>query len=488
MAGTDPYALPDDLPVPEDDGACEHLSGRPLPALSLPATTGEPMELAELGGEGTAVLFIYPRTGRPGEELPTGWDLIPGARGCTPQSCAFRDLHAEFAERGVPVVGLSAQPPEDQAEFAERVHLQFPLLSDPSLELAAALDLPTFSVDDLSLYKRVTLVIRNREIVRAFYPVFPPDRNAADVLAWLSQRPGESDFSGLSGHPGALVWAEGQVAAVRDDPAARLALMSRVFRGPTGSAPRHLPFRRAALSFMRWQARRGVLNPLDASPPGSVWWRAINERLLRDGCETVALLGGLAGEPSSRAVRLWLEFAARPMGRNWYRAHNASIVGGYLEQRGLAEAESSPERFFMNVALVRVLYAHALVAAPRLALGRLAPLGRLLGDPRLGMAGAFLSLGRVLPHRYPLDRHVERYIAQEQRLGRMLDYAVIAPRLQRLYEWSAVELAEPRLLELIRDGSPIYAWPFAERRVWRSPHMPFPARALARVTRPSTTL
>ena len=138
---------------------------------------------------------------------------------------------------------------------------------------------------------------------------------------------------------------------MRDDPAARLALMARLFRGPTGRAPRHLPFRRAALSFMRWQARRGVLNPLDASPPGSVWWRAMNERLLRDGCETVALLGGSAGEPSSQAVRCWLEFSARPTGRNWYRAHNASIVGGYLEHRNLAEAESAPERFFMNVAL-----------------------------------------------------------------------------------------------------------------------------------------
>ncbi len=260
--------------------------------------------------------------------------------------------------------------------------------------------------------------------------------------------------------------------------------MSRVFRGPTGRAPRHLPFRRAALSFMRWQARRGVLDPLDASPPGSAWWRAVNERLLRDGCETVALLGGLAGEPSSEPVRLWLEFGARPTGRNWYRAHNASIVGGYLEHRRLAEAESGPERFFMNVALARVLYAHALVAAPRLALGRLAPLGRVLGDPRLGMTGVFLSLGRVLPDRYPLDRDVERYIAAEQRLGRMLDYAVIAPRLQHLYEWSAEELTELRLLELIREGNPIYAWPFGERHVWRSEQMPIAGRVLARVTRP----
>ena len=282
----------------------------------------------------------------------------------------------------------------------------------------------------------------------------------------------------------ALARAEAQVAGARDDPAARLGLMARVFHGPTGHAPRHLPFRRAALSFMRWQARRGVLNPLDASPPGSVWWRAVNERLLLDGCETVALLGGLAGEPSSQAVRLWLEFAARPTGRNWYRAHNASIVGAYLDNRGLAEAESSAERFFMNVALARVLYAHALNAAPRLALGRWAPVGHLLGDPRLGMAGAFLSLGRVLPDRYPLTLNVERYIADERRLGRMLDYAVIVPRLQRLYEWSAAELADPRVLGLVRDGNPIYAWPFEERHVWRAPHMPFAARVLEHVTRP----
>jgi hypothetical protein len=182
-------------------------------------------------------------------------------------------------------------------------------------------------------------------------------------------------------------------------------------------------------------------------------------------------------------VRLWLGFGARPTGRNWYRAHNASVVAGYLEHRNLAEAEGAPERFFMNVALARVLYAHALAAAPRLALGRLAPLGRLLGDPRLGMAGAFLSLRRVLPNRYPLDRDVERYIADEQRLGRMLDYAVIVPRLQSLYEWSAGELGEPRLCELVRDGNPIYAWPFEQRHVWRTPEMPFAGRVLERVTR-----
>ena len=281
----------------------------------------------------------------------------------------------------------------------------------------------------------------------------------------------------------ALASAEAQVAAVRDDPAARLALLARTYHGPTGSAPHHLPFRRAALSFMRWQAQRGVLNRLDASPPGSVWWRAVNERLLRDGCEAVALVGDLPGEPSSRPVQLWLEFVANPTGRNWYRAHNASIVGAYLEHRDLADGESRPERFFMDVALVRVLYAHTLVGAPRLALGRFAPLGRVLGDPRLGMAGVFLSLRRVLPDRYPLALDVERYIAEEQRLGRLLDYAVIVPRLQGMYEWSAKELGEPRLLELVRDGNPTYAWPFAERHVWSSPHMPRVARALERATK-----
>jgi hypothetical protein len=286
----------------------------------------------------------------------------------------------------------------------------------------------------------------------------------------------------MNHHAGALDTAETRVAAVRDDPAARLVLMAQLFHGPTGSAPRHRPFRRAALSFMRWQAQRGVLNALDAPAPGSVWWRSMNERLLRDGCEAVGLLGGLAGEPSSQAVRLWLGFSESPTGRNWYRAHNASIVGGYLENRELAEAENSPERFFMNVALARVLYAHALVGAPRLALGRLSGLGRL-ADPRLGTTGVFLSLRRVLPNEYPLVLDVESYIADEQRLGRLFDYAVIAPRLQRLYEWSAEDLAQPRLLELVRDGSPIYAWPFERRQVWRTPQTPVAARALEHVTR-----
>jgi hypothetical protein len=235
---------------------------------------------------------------------------------------------------------------------------------------------------------------------------------------------------------------------------------------------------------MRWQAQRGLLNPLDGSPAGSVWWRAVNERLLHDGCESVALVGGLDGGPSSPAVRLWLRFIDSPTPSCWYRAHNASIVAGYLEHHELASDETAAERFFMNVALARVLYAHALVSAPRLALGRLGGLARVLGDPRLGLAGAFLSLRRVIPNDYPLVRDVEWYIADEQRLGRMLDYGVIAPPLQRPYEWSAEELGEPRLLGLIRDGSPIYKWPYEQRDVWRARQLPVGGRVLERVTRP----
>jgi hypothetical protein len=273
-------------------------------------------------------------------------------------------------------------------------------------------------------------------------------------------------------------WAAAQVIAVRDDPAARLALVTTTYRGPAGRAPRHLPYRRAALSFMRWQADRGVLDPLDASPPGSPWWRAVNERLLRDGCEAMARSGGLLGEPSSPTIGLWMSFIASPAPRSWYRAHNASIVAAYLEHHGLARLESMPERFFLNVALVRVLYAHALVAAPHLALGRFAPLGRILGDPRLGMAGAFLSLRRVLPDRYPLARDLDAYLADENNLGRMLDYGVIVPRLQRLYDWSAQELGFPALRQLFRDGSPTYARFDGERYRWIPAHVPLRVRAL----------
>ena len=253
----------------------------------------------------------------------------------------------------------------------------------------------------------------------------------------------------------AAEWASAEVARVRDDPSARMALLAHSYRGALGATRHHAPFGRAAVSFMRWQAERGVLRAVDGKAPGSRWWRAVNERLLLDGCEAMARAGGLAGDPSSPAIRLWMSFIAAPTPRTWYRAHNSSIVSAYLENRDLAELESRPERFFFNVALLRVLFADALVAAPGLSLGRSAMLAPLLGDPRRGMAGAFLSLRNVLPDRYPLDREVEEYLVAENRLGRMIDYGVIAPRLQTLYEWSARELAVPEMRELVRDGSPI---------------------------------
>ncbi len=183
----DPYALPPNLPEPVDDGAADHLEGAALPSLSLPSTSGSEVDLAQ-AAEGTLVVYCYPRTGRPGEPLPPGWDEIPGARGCTPQSCAFRDHFAELHALGARVVGLSAQSLEDQIEFADRVRLPYPVVSDPGLALAEAIGLPTFEVAGMRLYRRLTLVAGQGRIVKVFYPVFPPHRNAADVASWLSKR------------------------------------------------------------------------------------------------------------------------------------------------------------------------------------------------------------------------------------------------------------------------------------------------------------
>jgi len=220
---------------------------------------------------------------------------------------------------------------------------------------------------------------------------------------------------------------------------------------------------------MHWQLQRGVLSPPFSDRPGSPWWRAVNERILRDGCEAVALSGDLPGPASSRTVDYWMSFADYPTARAWYRAHNGSVVAAYLEHRDLAEAESPAERFFMNVVLCRVLYTHALVAAPRISLGWLRPLAPFLGDPRLGMTGIFLHLSRVLPHEYPLRGSVQSYLGAELRFGRLLDYGVIVPRLQQLYAWSAHELAAPGLLDCVRDGALTYAWSFEDRGVWQPP-------------------
>jgi peroxiredoxin len=181
-------AVPDSaaLPAPVDDGACDHLPGLAAPALVLPSSQGA-VDLAELTAE-RAVLYVYPRTGRPGQPVLAGWDAIPGARGCTAQSCAFRDHAAELDALGARVAGLSAQPLHEQLEFAERNSIPFPLVADSALRLGDALALPTFEFDGSTLYKRVTLVFERGKIERVFYPVFPPEQNAADVLTWLGAR------------------------------------------------------------------------------------------------------------------------------------------------------------------------------------------------------------------------------------------------------------------------------------------------------------
>jgi peroxiredoxin len=181
-----PTALPAGLPVPEDDGAADHLPDLAVPSLPLAATGGGTVDLAERSRAGIVVVFAYPRTGRPGVEPPAGWDEIPGARGCTPEACAFRDLAADFAVAGAEVFGLSTQDPQYQDEAAQRLGLTYPLLSDEHLQLTAGLRLPTFEVDGTTLLRRLTMVLRDGRVDRVLYPVFPPDRAAADALAALA--------------------------------------------------------------------------------------------------------------------------------------------------------------------------------------------------------------------------------------------------------------------------------------------------------------
>ena len=180
----DPLLLPDDLPAPEDDTAARHLERARLPDLALPATNGADVNLSRL--KGRTVIYAYPRTGRPGQPLPEGWDAIPGARGCTPQSCGFRDHFADLKRLGVAqLFGLSTQTPDYQREAVERLHLPFAILSDAGLMLTRALNLPTFAVDGMTLIKRMSWVIDDRVITKLFYPVFPPDKSAEAVVAWL---------------------------------------------------------------------------------------------------------------------------------------------------------------------------------------------------------------------------------------------------------------------------------------------------------------
>jgi peroxiredoxin len=178
------YELPYDLPVPADDGACDHLMGMSLPSVPLSSTAGRVVDLAGLAGR--TVVYCYPRTGRPDQDPPTGWNAIPGARGCTPQSCGFRDHYQELRRVGARVFGLSTQDTDYQREAVERLHLPFELLSDAELAFAHALRLPLFEVEAMMLIKRLTLIIADGRIDKVCYPVFPPDANAAEMIVWLS--------------------------------------------------------------------------------------------------------------------------------------------------------------------------------------------------------------------------------------------------------------------------------------------------------------
>ena len=256
------------------------------------------------------------------------------------------------------------------------------------------------------------------------------------------------------------------VAAVRDDPARRLGLASSFYDDRPGRASIR-SYRRAEMAFMRWQVRRGLLAAPDAARPGSAWWRSVNEGLLSDAWEADRLLAGQPGPASRPSVSHWSGFLRRPAAVTWYRAHNASIVAGYLRHQELSAAELPIERFFMNVALARVLFAHALVARPRLALGPIRAISRPLGDPRWRGADLFLSLHNILPDRYPLDGiTLGEILDLENYAGRLIDYGVILPRTQALYAFGAADLGEPRLLGFVQDGLPAYAWTNDEHHPW----------------------
>ncbi|GAA2234716.1 hypothetical protein GCM10010413_37780 [Promicromonospora sukumoe] len=257
------------------------------------------------------------------------------------------------------------------------------------------------------------------------------------------------------------------VRAVEDDPVRRRALAAAVYddRSSRHSTRR---YRRAELSFMDWQLRRGVLAPLNEPRPGSPWWRAVNARLLRDTWEARHLVTGATGQPSGPAVVRWLAFLDHPTPQSWYRAHNTSISYAYLDYRELAHEELPLERFFMDVTLARVLFVHSMLLNPRLALGRYCwPLGRLVGDPRSRSVDSYLSLRNVLPNEYPLQEEtIEEVLDAENFWGRLIDYGVLLPRVQEVYEFAADDLSHNHLRDFIRDGLPAYAWLQDRADVW----------------------
>jgi hypothetical protein len=257
------------------------------------------------------------------------------------------------------------------------------------------------------------------------------------------------------------------VEDVQDDPARRMHLASAFYDDrPHGVSIDR--YRRAELSFMHWQVRRGALASPTGPQPGSHWWRAINARLLCDSWEAHHLAAGAPGPASRPAVTRWMEFLGKPTPHSWYRAHNSSVASAYIEYRDLSESELPVEKFFMDVTLGRVLFIHSVAMNPRSVLGPFFwPVGRILADPRSRSVDIYLSLRNILPDTYPIaGQSITEILDAENFAGRLIDYGILRPRLQSLYEYAATDLDEPQLLDFIENGNPIYAWHYDDRDAW----------------------
>jgi hypothetical protein len=257
------------------------------------------------------------------------------------------------------------------------------------------------------------------------------------------------------------------VEAVADDPVRRLDLAA-AFYDDRPDRVSIKSYRRAELSFMQWQMRRGALNPTSGPQPGSSWWRAVNARLLCDSWEAHHLAAGVPGTASRPAVTRWVDFLEGPTPQSWYRAHNTSVASGYAEYRALSEAELPVEKFFMDVTLGRVLFVHGILMNPRSSLGPVFwPLGRVLADPRSRSVDIYLSLRNILPDTYPIaGQSITEILDAENFAGRIIDYGILLPRAQALYEFAAADLDLPHLRDFIDHGNLTYAWAYDDRDVW----------------------
>jgi hypothetical protein len=279
----------------------------------------------------------------------------------------------------------------------------------------------------------------------------------------------------------AALMAAARIEEIQTSTDSRYRLAEAFYKGRDGSRKRGR-YGRGQLSFLRWQIDRGVLDPTSAGG-GCFWWRAVSDMLLRHQVEADLLSETGSDAASSRQVGLWLEFIRAPSPVAWYQAHNASIVAGYFAHEALAARELPVERFMINVALIRLIYAHALVAAPRLALGAFAPLGRFLGDPRRRSMRLFLDLHNQFPEDYPPHGwSMDDLLHEHGRIAQLIDYGLIPSDLTGLYEFAAAALEEPRIATLVSGGIPCYVWPAEERAPWLAGVTRRLPRAIARAT------